>query len=363
MSENMKKKLAIFAAGTGGHVYPGISIANQLIAENIDIIWIGTKKGIEKKLVEKEKIHIDFIDFSGVRGKGLFIIMKLPLKLIRATYQAFKILKKTKPNAVLSMGGYVSVPCVIASKFLGLPILIHEQNIIFGLANKISKFFANSIITGFPMNLDSNKYKFLGNPTRYEKIEANKNFQVRKEINIAVIGGSLGAKIFNEIFPKTLFEVLKKTSLKINVIHQTGKTYKIAELQYKSFFADIDLREYIDNMGQVYDWCDIIICRGGAITLTEIMNLGIPAVVIPYPYAVDNHQMKNCIYLEENDSIILIDQKNLSENNLANIILKLTDNQDLLKTLSENLLKLNKKNATKEICNHIKTVLGIYNEK
>ena len=145
----------------------------------------------------------------------------------------------------------------------------------------------------------------------------------------------------------------------INIIHQTGKTYKSAEIQYNNFKVNLDLREYIDDMSEVYEWCDLIICRGGAITLTEIMNQGIPAIVIPYPYAVDNHQLQNCSFLEKRDAIILIDQKNLTEKYLANIILKLINNVDLLNSLSENIYNLNNSNSTEEICNEIENIMKI----
>lgn len=357
--KEIKKNLVILAAGTGGHVYPGLCIAKNLILKNVNIFWIGTKNGMEKDIIKGENISFHHIDFSGVRGKGLKVILKLPFKIAKASYQAFMILKKISPNAILSMGGYISFPCVIAGIFLNRPIIIHEQNIVFGLANNISRFFSKLIIVGFPMSIQNEKYKFLGNPSRYEGLPRKKATHNKNVFNIAVIGGSLGAKVFNEIIPKAVYEILRKTEYEINIIHQTGKTHKSAEIQYNNFEVNIDLREYIDDMSEVYEWCDLIICRGGAITLTEIMNQGIPAIVIPYPYAVDNHQLQNCSFLEKRDAIILIDQKNLTEKYLANIILKLINNVDLLNSLSENIYNLNNSNSTEEICNEIENIMKI----
>ncbi len=352
-----EKNLVILAAGTGGHVYPGLCIAKNLTSKNINIFWIGTKNGIEKDLIKGKNIAFHYIDFSGVRGKGLVVILKLPFKIAKASYQALKILKEISPNAILSMGGYISFPCVIAAFFLNIPIIIHEQNIVFGLANNISRFFSKLIIVGFPMKIKNKKYKFLGNPSRYEGFPRKKISDNKKIFNIAIVGGSLGAKVFNEIVPKAIYELLRKTEYEINILHQTGKTYKTAEIQYNNFNVNLDLREYVDDMSEVYNWCDLIICRGGAITLTEIMNQGIPAVVIPYPYAVDNHQMRNCSFLEKRNAIILVDQKNLTEKNLANIILKLINNADLLNSLSENIYNLNKSKSTIEICNEIENIM------
>ena len=351
--ENKKEKIVIFAAGTGGHIYPGLSIAKELISKNVSVLWIGTKNGIENNIIEDSEIPIQHINFSGVRGKGLLSYVKLPAKLIISIFQAFLILKKYSPSVVLSMGGYISFPCVLASYFLKIPIVIHEQNIIFGLANNILRFVSGTVILGLPMNIKGDKYKFLGNPTRYENNEVIKKHDKNKKFNILVVGGSLGAKIFNEVIPQAVCGLIKITDNKINIIHQTGKTYKIAEMQYNNFDVNVDLREYIDAMEKAYDWCDVIICRGGAITITEIMNLGIPSIIIPYPYATDDHQMKNCKYLENHNAAIVINQNNFSPDYLTNLLKTLIENKSILKSLSENITKLNIKNSTKNICEEV----------
>ena len=348
-----KKKIVIFAAGTGGHVYPGVSIAKELMRNDISILWIGTKNGIEKKIVSNTNIPIKYINFSGIRGKGLLAYINLPVKLIVATFQAMKILREYKASAVLSMGGYISFPCSIASFFLRIPIIIHEQNIIFGMTNNILRFFSKTILLGFPMNNKSNKYKFLGNPTRYENEKIIKKTSSDNIFNILVVGGSLGAKIFNEVVPKAIFSLKKIVDYKINIIHQTGKTYKIAQVQYNNFNVNIDLREYIDSMKEAYDWCDIVICRGGAITITEIMNLGLPSIIVPYPYAVDDHQRKNCDYLENNNAAIVINQKNFTHENLTSVLKTLINNKNLVNSLSDNIRRLNKENSTNNICKEI----------
>ena len=348
-----QNKIVIFAAGTGGHIYPGISIAKELIQNGFSVLWVGTKKGIENKIVPEAEILIEYVNFSGLRGKGLFAYIKLPFNLLRAIIQSIVLIRKYKPQIALSMGGYISFPCCIASYILRIPIVIHEQNIIFGMANNILRHLSKKVILGFPMNLKNIKYKYLGNPSRYENINKKVKIKSEKKINILVVGGSLGAKIFNEVIPKTIYSLKETTKYEINVIHQTGKTIKTATDQYRNIDVNIDIREYIDPMINVYEWCDIIICRGGAITLTELMNLGIASIIVPFPYATDNHQMKNSRYLESHDAAIVINQKNFTHDHLASIIKSFIENPELKQSLSENILKLNKKDATKNICDEI----------
>ncbi len=359
---NIKKNVvAIFSAGTGGHVYPGLSVAEELIKNKITIFWIGTSSGIENKIISNTNIPIFHIQFSGVRGKSFFSYCKLPLKLTIAIIQALKILKGHKPSVVLSMGGYISFPCVIASFFLRIPVVIHEQNIVFGLANNILRFISNKVILGFPMKVKSNKYKYLGNPIRYETLKVNRVKRKKTKFNILIIGGSLGAKIFNEVVPEALYKLIKNTDYEINILHQTGKTYSTAFDNYKKFELKIDLREYIDSMIEAYEWCDIIVCRGGAITLSEIIYFGIPAIIVPYPHATDDHQLKNCRYLEENNAAIVIEQKNFTYKYLESILKFLIENNNQRELLSENIIKLKKENPTKNICSEIIKLLNYRN--
>ncbi len=350
--EIYEKKVIIFAAGTGGHIYPGISIARELIKNNIKILWIGTPKGMENKILSDVNINIKHIDFFGIRGKGILSLMKLPFGLIKATVQALIIIKRYNPSLVLSMGGYISFPCCIASFILRKTIFIHEQNIIFGLANNILKLLSKKVILGMPSKTNNNKYKFLGNPTRYENIIPKRRFD-KREINLLIIGGSLGAKVFNEIIPRAIYLLNKNLDREINIIHQAGKTKIIAETQYNNVNVKYKVEEYINSMKEIYEWSDIIICRGGAITISELMVFGVPAIIVPYPYATDDHQMKNSRYLESNEAAIVIDQKNFTEANLAKILKSIIENPIIRKNLSENILNLNKKNITKNICNLI----------
>ena len=348
-----EKKIIIFAAGTGGHIYPAIPIAKELIKQNIPVLWIGTEQGMENKIVTDANIKIKHINFSGIRGKGLITLVKMPFKLVKAIIQSLIIIKKYNPAISLSMGGYISFPCCIASFILRKPIIIHEQNIIFGLANNILKYISRKVILGMPIKNNNKKFKYYGNPTRYENIIIKKKTYKQKKINILIIGGSLGAKIFNEIVPQAIYTLKKDLDYEINIIHQTGKTNIIAEKQYKNIDVNIDLREYITSMKEAYEWCDIIICRGGALTISELMLFAVPSIIVPYPHATDDHQMKNSIYLERKDAAIVINQKNFTQAYLAQVLKSLIINPEIRKSLSKNILKLNEKNITKNICNQI----------
>ena len=218
------------------------------------------------------------------------------------------------------------------------------------MTNNILRFLSTTVLLGFPMANKNNKYKFLGNPTRYEGKKTNKKEHQDNAFNILVIGGSLGAKVFNEVVPKAIFGLKKITDYEINVIHQTGKTYEVARIQYKNFNVNIDLREYINSMKEAYSWCDIVVCRGGAITITELMNFGLTSIIVPYPYAVDDHQRKNCDYLENNNASIVINQKNFTHEHLTTVFKTLIDNRNLAKSISDNISKLNKENSTNNIC-------------
>ena len=353
-----QKKIVIFAAGTGGHIYPGISIAKKIIQNNVSVVWIGTKKGIENKIVSKEKIPIEHINFSGIRGKGYLEYLKLPFYLLKAIIEAVVVIRKHKPDLALSMGGYIGFPCGLAAYLLRVPIIIHEQNIIFGMSNNVLRHISKKVILGLPMNLCQKKYKYLGNPCRFENSKIKKRIN-NKKFNILIVGGSLGAKIFNEIVPQAIHSLKKMTDKEIDIIHQTGKTYKIAADQYKSIGIDVDVREYIESIKEAYEWCDIVICRGGAITISEIMNLGKASIIVPYPYATDNHQMKNSKYLQNNNAAIIINQKNFTKDYLASLIISFIDNPKIKEALSENILKLNKKDISKNICMEIMNELGV----
>ncbi len=316
----MSKNIIISAAGTGGHVFPGLAVAKYLVKQGYNVEWIGSN-GMEYDLVCAQDINFHQINFSGVRGKGLLRILKLPFQMLQAIKQSKKILKDANPVLVLTMGGYISVPVGIAAKLLKLPLVIHEQNAVSGMANKLLNKISTKTLCGFAKALPNSIHT--GNPTR-ENFSIEKNYDEQKDtLKILVIGGSLGANILNEIVPQALS--IAQNSRVFSVVHQSGKKHidtlinNYAKAKVKAFTVD-----FIDNMQEAYAWADIVICRSGAMTIAELCTIGVASILIPFPHAVDDHQTKNAQILVQSRAAWLIPQNHLNAQRLANILLKIS---------------------------------------
>ncbi|MFZ8943440.1 MAG: undecaprenyldiphospho-muramoylpentapeptide beta-N-acetylglucosaminyltransferase [Methylophilaceae bacterium] len=324
--DNFIKKfhIVIAAAGTGGHIYPGLSIANFFSMRGANVSWMGTLDGMENDLVDKKKYHFLSIPMMGARGKGIMHWFKVPFFLTKAILKAIYELKKIKPDFIILMGGYICFPVAIAAKLLRIHIIIHEQNSVPGMSNKILSYISNKIFLGF----ESNKLKgeLIGNPIRDDLMRINnphERFEDRiGPLRILIIGGSLGAVQFNRIIPKILNEIVKNKEIK--VVHQSGKRhFKDLGIFYESLNIDVEVEDYLHDMNYYYSWADLVIARSGAITVSELSQVGIASILIPYPYAVDNHQYFNAKILEQKKGAVIISQENL-EANLPEVIMKLT---------------------------------------
>ena len=354
-----ERKIVIFSGGTGGHIYPGIAVAKKLQSHGVKVLWIGTRKGLEATVVPAEGIEIKFINFSGIRGKGIRKYVTLPFLLSRAIWQSIKIILNFKPDLAISMGGYIAIPNGIISIIFRIPIVVHEQNIIYGLSNRLLKIFAHSVILGFPRKKIISKEIYMGNPIRssIKSKKISEDIQDHK-VNILVFGGSLGAKKFNEVIPEAIALVQKNNKDKyVQVIHQTGSTYDIAVKEYSKYDIKVTLRNFIENMNEVYKWADIIVCRAGAITLSEIMKVGIPAIVVPYPYAVDNHQYLNAKFLEDNGALVMIEDNSLSSGIVSENIENIIGNKELRVSLSRNIQSFSKNDADESIANYLVNII------
>ena len=341
----------VVAAGTGGHIYPGLAIAEYFLEESNPVSWVGTSKGMENGLVDKYKIPFFSISISGIRGKGLLPWIKLPFTLFKSILQSINILRVEKPNFVIIMGGYVGIPMAIASKILGIHLIIHEQNAIPGLANKLISSIANKIFCGFENSLK--KAKVIGNPIRKTISNINKPQQRFKKkagpLNILILGGSLGASAFNTLLPPILN---KFNSEQISVIHQSGeKHYEELVRIYESLAISegsktplwlLSTEKFIYDIEEKYEWADIVIARSGALTVSEFIEAGIASILIPFPYAVDNHQYHNAKILEDKKSAIIINENEIN-NKLLQILLKINRKECFLMALraQENKLNLN----------------------
>ena len=318
----------IATGGTGGHVYPALAVAEELIKRGVKVSWMGTRKGMEAKLVSSRSIPLYFISVSGLRGKGFSGWLLAPFKLSIAILQALFILLQQKPSVVLGMGGFVSGPGGIASWLLRKPLVIHEQNTIAGMTNKMLANFATHTAQAFPNTFNNKVHAIhVGNPVRKE-IETltspEERFSLRqgKDINVLVLGGSLGASALNENLPAIFSEIRK--SCAINIIHQTGTRHlEKAKDFYDKAVVEADVVAYIDDMSKAYSWADIVICRAGALTVSELSAAGIGAVLIPYPFAVDDHQYFNAKYLEDGYAAVVVRQSNIQSDKFLTLLDKL----------------------------------------
>lgn len=315
------KKLLVMAGGTGGHVFPAIAVAQELQKQGWQIFWLGTKDRMEAQLVPKHGIPIEFIQISGLRGKGFKELVKAPFAIFRAILQARKIIKKIKPNAVLGMGGYVSGPGGVAAKLCGVPIVLHEQNAIAGLTNKWLAKIATRVLQAFP-NAFPNA-EVVGNPVRQDLFEQplpQQRFANRTgKLRVLVVGGSQGARVLNLVMPK----VMEQLSDKLEVRHQVGANNVMQVQGLYGTQTDVQVTEFIDDMAQAYDWADIVVCRSGALTVCELAAVGVGAIFVPFQHK-DKQQYLNAEYLAQAGAAEIIEQKDLTAEKLVSSLNKLT---------------------------------------
>ncbi len=313
----MGKRIIIMAGGTGGHVFPALAVAKYLAAQGWQVSWLGTVKGLENRVIPEQGIEMDCLSVAGFRGKGLISKVTAVFKLAKACFEVLRIFQKRKPDVVLGMGGFVAAPGGLMSSFLKIPLLIHEQNRVPGTTNRMLMKRANKVMEAFPGSFEpSVQAVFTGNPLRAEfKKLKDKNVTDKQEgeaINILVVGGSQGAQILNQIVPEALAGLSK-----IRVKHQTGQVMqKEVKEQYEQLSMDADVLAFIDDMVAVYEWADVVICRAGAMTVSEVAAAGLPAVFIPLPHAIDDHQTANARYLSDAGAAVLLPQKELNKESL-----------------------------------------------
>lgn len=311
------------AGGTGGHVFPALAVADELRTRGVDVVWLGTRRGLEAEVVPRADIEIAFINVAGLRGKGLLGWIMAPVKLVYALWQGLNVMWKLKPRAVLGMGGFVTGPGGIAAWLARKPLLVHEQNAISGLTNRLLAPFASAVMEAFPQSIAVGKAIHTGNPVRknitalYQQSVQPRS--INKPLHLLVVGGSLGAKALNEVVPQALSGFAPEE--RPSVWHQTGKkNIDAAQANYQSSGVEAKVVAFIDDMAEAYRWADLVICRAGAMTVAELAIAGVASVLVPYPYAVDDHQTSNAKYLTDNDAAILIQQKDLTVEALRGIL-------------------------------------------
>lgn len=334
----MSAHVLIMAAGTGGHIFPGLAVADVLRDQGANVTWLGTAHGLENTLVPKAKIPLEKISIRGVRGKGWMGWLALPFQMLKAMWEVWGILRRVKPSACLSMGGYIAGPGGVVAKLMGLPLVIHEQNAIAGLTNRALAPLADRIFTGFPNVLKRGEH--VGNPVRAE-ISALPHPQIRwadrtGPIRVVVIGGSQGARIFAQRLPQALAilgQKQRQNTPALRVTHQAGRVFDEAKQAYALVtlpsLIEVEVVEFIDDMAKAWAEADVAITRAGALTVAELAAAGVGALLVPFASAVDDHQSANARFLSEAGAAWQLSEHELTTERLAEWLSQL-DRSELL---------------------------------
>lgn len=355
MSHN-KAPIMIMAGGTGGHVFPALAIADELTKQGENIVWMGTKKGLETRVVPQAGYPIEWLSVSGLRGKGVLTLLAAPFKLLQALLQATQILVKHKPKAVLGMGGFVAGPGGIMSWLMRVPLFIHEQNAVVGLTNQWLSRFSKKIFYGFPQPQKQAKQGlYVGNPVRQSLINLTRK-PANDEHRLLVLGGSLGAAQLNKLVPEALQQIDQSA---LHVLHQCGERHlAVTEKAYQPVRAQYQVKAFIDDMQQAYEWADFIVCRSGALTVAEITNVGLASILVPYPYAVDDHQTANAELLVKAKAAVVIADNELTSTHLAEQLFQCFMNVDKRNEMAAQSKLMAKPEATQTVVNEILQVVN-----
>lgn len=327
----MPRTVMIMAGGTGGHIYPGMAVADVLRSRGWRVVWLGTRKGMEARIVPGAGYEMAWLGMSGLRGNGLLRKLLMPAMLMLAFAEALSAILRHRPEVVLGFGGYVSFPGGVMAVMTGLPLLIHEQNAIAGLSNRVLACLARRVMTGFPEAFKHNTDRPLpcgkveshwtGNPVRESVRPVTDAVRLTRSgpLRLLVVGGSLGAQALNTTVPQAL--ALIDEEVRPQVIHQSGVRHVDALREnYRQAGVAAEIKPYIEDMAEAYQWCDVAITRAGALTIAELAAAGVPAILVPYPHAVDDHQTRNAGFLVEQDAAILLPQDRLEPETLAALL-------------------------------------------
>lgn len=347
------QRVLVTAGGTGGHVFPALAAAKLFQEKGVEVRWVGTAQGIEAKIVPANNIEIEFIDVAGVRGQGLSRLLWAPLKIAKAVLQVMRIAREYDPDLVLGMGGFVTGPTGLGMWLSRRCVYIHEQNAVAGFTNKVLAKIARKVFQAFPGAFPLQaKVETTGNPVRKEIVALSapkKRYRDRSgPLHILVLGGSQGAVALNEIVPKALAKV--SDQLDFEVRHQAGDSNLVsARESYELEAVDAQVVPFIEDMAAAYEWADLVICRSGALTVSELAAAGVASLLIPYPFAVDDHQTRNAEYLSAAGAAFLIQQRDLTEHSLAQLILKKLSNRETLQKMAVTARQLAMTNATEKV--------------
>lgn len=347
----MDKRIVIMAGGTGGHVFPALAVALEMRRRGWQVSWLGTHRGIESRIVPQHEIEIDWLSVSGLRGKGLFSKLTGVFRLLQACWEALRILRKRRPQVVLGMGGFVAGPGGLISWLLGIPLLIHEQNRVPGTTNRLLAKRARVVLEAFPASFaDSVKAVCTGNPLR----DAFRNMPIKsvwqpqsgRALHVLIVGGSQGAQRLNEVIPSALSSLTN-----IEVRHQSGSAMQqVVQQQYDNMGITAQTEAFIEEMVAAYQWADLVVCRAGAMTVSEVAAAGLPALFVPLPNAIDDHQTANACYLSDAGAGVILKQQQLTAAQLAQTINGMIERLAQMSNTARTLAKLDATQRVADLC-------------
>jgi UDP-N-acetylglucosamine--N-acetylmuramyl-(pentapeptide) pyrophosphoryl-undecaprenol N-acetylglucosamine transferase len=347
------KRVLMMAGGTGGHIFPGLALADYFKEQGSIVHWLGTAHGLEASLVPARQYPLHTITINGLRGKGFKSLIKMPLTLIRAIYQANKIIKSVKPDIVIGMGGFASGPGGMASIMQGIPLFIHEQNAKAGLTNRLLKPFARKVFAGFPQSFKAcKKVIYVGNPVRKEINQlpplADRLTMPHQPLHLLILGGSLGALALNQLVPQAIALLAKP--LRPMIYHQAGEKHLAkTKANYQALALEARVESFISAMDEAYCWADMVLCRAGALTVAELCAIGRGAILVPYPHAVDDHQTENARFMQQQQAALLMPQLSLSAESLAQQLTVMLEKPAMCVAMAEASYQLRKLHVVETI--------------
>jgi len=345
----MSRTILIMAGGTGGHIFPALAVAEKMRERGWRVVWLGNPQGMEARLVPQRGFEMVGVKFGALRGKGILRKLLLPFNLLRGFWQAQKAIRQVQPNVVLGLGGYITFPGGMMAALLGKPLVVHEQNSVAGLANRVLAGVADRIATGFPEVLA--KGTWVGNPVRPEIAKMAppaERFAGRTgALHLLVIGGSLGAQALNEMVPQAM-ALLGENELP-QIVHQAGEKHiEALKANYAAVGVPAHCVSFIEDMAGAYEWADLVICRSGALTVAELAAAGVASILVPFPHAVDDHQTGNARFLVNVGGAFLLPQGELTPDAIA--LIRNYRRGQLLE-MAEKARSLAKPDATEEVAN------------
>ena len=356
MRDSTMTRLLVVAAGTGGHVYPALAVAERLRSMGVDVSWLGTAVGIESRLVPAAGFPFHVSKVVGLRGKGVARWLAAPLLLARSALRSIAVLARVRPHVVLGMGGYGAGPGGIVARLLGVPLVIHEQNAAPGLTNRILAWFATRVLEAFPESFAARRGAIhTGNPVREafacapapERRLAHRGGRLR----VLVIGGSQGARALNEVVPRAL--AIDSLGTRVTVRHQCGPAHlDKARDGYAGLGAQVQVTGYIEDMVAAYEWTDVAVCRAGAMTVAELAAVGVASILVPFPYATDDHQYRNARWLADRGAAILLAEDHLDAGSLARVLGTLHEDRGRIDSMSRAAYDAAVRDATQRVAAH-----------